>query len=327
VTAAIMIHDLCMPFEAANAAKYVHVFFRECLRFHWRRNTSDGKVRDASNSAYLCAWVSVCARRVFERLEAFHVDDADDVDEWNSDCLLPLTTGPNPRCDMVFPGHTSIIDDDTAPYATAACATCRGVHRVALAPGQRPDPNPKSKEKKAKKAAYEPAAAASTRKRKPSSKAPSKKRAKPSDDERSGEADESSATASRLPLPPPPPPQPTAELTLPDDSMHTTAADREEGSAVDEFPSLSSGFMNSSMFMDADDAYDAHRMFEHMEAVKPIVPASHQALSLPPIGFPLPAAVPVPAPLSSAQLGAMASVTGHAAPQRSFRIILDGEDC
>ncbi len=317
VTAAILIHDLCMPFEAANACKYVHVFFRECLRFHWSRNTSDKKVRDASEAAYFCAWVSVCARRVFERLEAFHVNDAAQVDAWNTACLLPLTaeaaTTSPPTCDMAFPGHTSIIHD-LAPYTTAPCATCRDIHRVALPLGQTPAPNPKSKEKQASKQQKKKAASESGAKRKrKSNKAVAPKRAKPSDDNTDSDADkeDDSASSSQQRLPPAPP------LPAVESSMHTT-----EGAA--SFPAFSESFADSSKFADdaGADEESVHRLFENYHAVDAIVPASMTLMELsgrPVLALPpLPALPPAPAPMAT-MLARKPSALSSVAATRSIQ--------
>jgi hypothetical protein len=336
VTAAIIIHDMCMPFEAANAAKYVHVFFRECLRFHWSRRVVEEGKRDASDAAYFGAWVLVCARRIFERLEAYHVDDVAHVEAMNSECVLPLTLGARPACDMVFPGYNASIDDDKAPYATAACNTCKGLHRVALAPGQSPAPNPpKKKDEKKNKTASESAA---KRKAKSSAKHAAK-RSRSSANEHSGDADGSSASPP-LPLAPSLPPAPAPALYF-DNSMHTTelGADRDAELPCPDtptFPSFDSDFMGSSMLAD-DDGHDARgvrAMLDAYRPIQPIIPAQHTALALPPLPS---LSLPAPAPMhmsaaaaTSAPLDALAHVAAHVprkepAPKR-VHVILEDEE-
>lgn len=140
VMAAMLIHDACLLFHPDRAETYVHVFFRECLRFHWRSRSS--------SAAYFNTWVAVCARHVLDRLEEPQMD-AKEVAKWSAERVLRVDAcaDTNTELAIALPGHAGRIPE-SAPYMTVPCARCADRHRVALPPGASPAPNPPEKQKR-----------------------------------------------------------------------------------------------------------------------------------------------------------------------------------
>lgn len=157
VMAAMLIHDACMLFHPDRAETYVHVFFRECLRFHWRSRSS--------SAAYFNTWVAVCARHVLDRLEEPQMD-AKEVAKWSAERVLRVDAcaDTNTELAIALPGHAGRIPG-SAPYMTVPCARCADRHRVALPPGASPAPNPPSEERPKRRAPNDASAVTRTGKK------------------------------------------------------------------------------------------------------------------------------------------------------------------